>query len=121
MYNTVKALIESSVLPKQDFIIENTTNFLSLPKASDNVVLATKFTANKVPVVRYADHYVIEFTDGIERVMENYNLDLVGAVKEVARVNNILVSECVLVVDESAISKVDLSDLDKQNFKVARR
>lgn len=121
MYNTVKMLIESTVIPQQDFILKNRENFSLLREATDVEKTATNFTINKVPVTRYNNKYVIEFTDGVERVMEQYNYDLSTAVKEIARINEIDVKDCVLIVDESAISRVDLSDLNCQEFDVARR
>lgn len=121
MYNTVKMLIESSVLPKQDFIMENHVNFSMLREATENEKLAAKFTINKVPVSVYDGKYVIEFTDGVERVMENYNYDLHTAITEIARINKIPVNKCILVMDESTITKIDLSGLNKEEFEVVRR
>lgn len=121
MYDTVKMLIESSVLPKQDFIMKNHANFSGLREATENEVLASKFTINKVPVTIYDGKYIMEFSDGIDKVMKEYNYDLATAVEEVARVNEIPVRKCVLVVDESAISRVDLSDMNCQLFETVRR
>lgn len=121
MYDTVKMLIESSVLPKQDFVMKNHANFSELREATENEILATRYTLNKVPVTMYDGKYVMEFSNGIEQVMEEYNYDLATAVEEVARTNKIPVRECVLVVDESAITRVDLSDMNFQLFETVRK
>lgn len=121
MYDTVKMLIESSTLPEVDFITENTTNFAMIREATENEVLCTKFNPKKIPVVSYDGKYVIEFTDGVDRLMKEQNIGLDEAMEAVAAANDIQVSECTLIVDESAIDKIDLSGLNFKMYDVARR
>lgn len=120
MYKTVKALIESAVMPSTDFVVENANNFSKLRPATEKELLSANFNAKKVPVTAYDGRYVIEFSDGVDKVMKNMNLELSEAVEEIARVNRISVDKCVLLVDESVIDKVDLSDVIYQKFTVAR-
>lgn len=120
MYDTVKMLIESTTLPEVDFITENTRNFLSIREATDTEKLATKFTPNKVIVQAYDGKYLIEFSDNLEKLMKEYNYSINEAMEEVVRVNPIIMEECVVLVDESSIDKIDLSDINFQRFEVAR-
>lgn len=121
MYDTVKMLIESSTLPEVDFITENTTNFAMIREATENEVLCTKFNPKKIPVIQYDGKYVIEFADGVDKLMKEQNIGLDEAMEVVAAANDIQVSECTLIVDESAIDKIDLSGLNFKMYDVARR
>lgn len=121
MYDTVKMLIESAVMPEVDFITENTQNFKSIREATENEKLANRFTPNKVLVQYYDGKYVVEFSNNLERLMKEYNYSVTEAMEEVARVNQgVIIEECVLIVDESTIEKIDLSDMNFQRFEVAR-
>ena len=121
MYDTVKMLIESSALPEVDFITENANNFTMIREATENEVLCTKLNPKKIPVVSYNGKYVIEFTDGVDRLMREQNIGLDEAMEAIAAVNGIQVTECTLIVDESAIAKIDLSGLSFKMYDVARR
>lgn len=121
MYDTVKMLIESSTLPVVDFITENTNNFNLIREATENEKLCTKFNPKKIPVVRYDDKYVIEFTDGVDKLMADQNIGLDEAMETIANVNGIQVTECVLIVDESAINVINLSGLNFKMYDVARK
>lgn len=121
MKDAVKLLIESSTLPEVDFITENTNNFRMLREASENEKLATRLNPKKIPVVRYDNKYIVEFTDGIERLMRDQDITIDEAMEQIANVNDINIAECVLIVDESAIEKIDLSGLAYKLYEVARR
>lgn len=121
MYDTVKMLIESTTLPEVDFITENTNNFNAIREATENEILCTKFNPKKIPVVQYDGKYVIEFSNGVDKLMREQNIELDKAMNIVAAVNNIQLSECVLIVDESAINKIDLSGLSFKMYDVARK
>lgn len=120
MYDTVKMLIESSVMPEVDFIAENAQNFNVIREATAEERINVNFHAGKIPVTHYGDKYVVEFSHNVERLMEDKNISLEAAMDEVARVNGILVEECILIFDESAIEKIDLSGLNYKKFEVAK-
>lgn len=121
MFDTVKMLIESSALPEVDFITENTNNFNMIREATENEILCTKFNPKKIPVIQYDGKYVIEFADGVDKLMKEQNIGLDEAMNTIAAVNGIQVTECVLIVDESAINMIDLSGLSFKMYDVARK
>lgn len=120
MYDTVKMLIESTTLPEVDFVTENTQNFNAIKEASDNQKLAAKFSVRKVGVQSYNGEYVIEFNHNVDRLMKEDNCSLTEAMEKVATYHDIALEDCVLVVDESVIDRIDLSDMNFQRFSVVR-
>ena len=120
MKNTVNMLLESSVIPSMDFVTENTVNFNSIREATENEKLSARFSVHKIPVTHYDNKYVIEFASGVDRLIEQNNIDINKAMEMIANANNINVSECTLILDESAIKKVDLTGIDFKMFDVAR-
>ena len=115
MKDTVKAIIESSVLPEVDFLSKNTAalNILDTVNEADRRQLA--FIPQKVTVMKrpLKEGYLVEYSNNLERLMLDENVGIVEAMQMVCDVNNIAVDECAVVFDESCVSKIDIEAVIK--------
>lgn len=116
MKDTVKAIIESSVLPEVDFLSKNTAalNILDTINEADRRQLAfipQKVTVMKRPLKENA--YLVEYSNNLERLMLDENIGIVEAMQLVCDVNNIAMDECAVVFDESCINKIDIEAVIK--------
>ena len=115
MKDTVKAIIESSVLPEVDFLSKNTAalNILDTVNEADRRQLA--FIPQKVTVMKRAlkEGYLVEYSNNLERLMLDENVGIVEAMQMVCDVNNIAVDECAVVFDESCVNKIDIEAVIK--------
>lgn len=115
MKDTVKAIIESSVLPEVDFLSKNTAalNILDTINEADRRQLA--FIPQKVTVMKkpLEEGYLVEYSNNLERLMLDENIGIVEAMQMVCDVNNIAVDECAVVFDESCVNKIDIEAVIK--------
>lgn len=115
MKDTVKAIIESSVLPEVDFLSKNTAalNILDTVNEADRRQLA--FIPQKVTVMKrlLKEGYLVEYSNNLERLMLDENVGIVEAMQMVCDVNNIAVDECAVVFDESCVNKIDIEAVIK--------
>ena len=115
MKDTVKAIIESSVLPEVDFLSKNTAalNILDTVDEADRRQLA--FIPQKVTVMKrpLKEGYLVEYSNNLERLMLDENVGIVEAMQMVCDVNNIAVDECAVVFDESCVNKIDIEAVIK--------
>lgn len=115
MKDTVKAIIESSVLPEVDFLSKNTAalNILDTISEADRRQLA--FIPQKVTVMKkpLKEGYLVEYSNNLERLMLDENVGIVEAMQMVCDVNNIAVDECAVVFDESCVNKIDIEAVIK--------
>lgn len=115
MKDTVKTIIESSVLPEVDFLSKNTAalNILDTVNEADRRQLA--FIPQKVTVMKrpLKEGYLVEYSNNLERLMLDENVGIVEAMQMVCDVNNIAVDECAVVFDESCINKIDIEAVIK--------
>ena len=115
MKDTVKAIIESSVLPEVDFLSKNTAalNILDTVNEADRRQLA--FIPQKVTVMKRSlkEGYLVEYSNNLERLMLDENVGIVEAMQMVCDVNNIAVDECAVVFDESCVNKIDIEAVIK--------
>lgn len=115
MKDTVKAIIESSVLPEVDFLSKNTAalNILDTVNEADRRQLT--FIPQKVTVMKRAlkEGYLVEYSNNLERLMLDENVGIVEAMQMVCDVNNIAVDECAVVFDESCVNKIDIEAVIK--------
>ena len=115
MKDTVKAIIESSVLPEVDFLSKNTAalNILDTVNEADRRQLA--FIPQKVTVMKrpLKEGYLVEYSNNLERLMLDENVGIIEAMQMVCDVNNIAVDECAVVFDESCVNKIDIEAVIK--------
>lgn len=115
MKDTVKAIIESSVLPEVDFLSKNTAALNSLDTINEADRRQLAFIPQKVTVMKrpLKEGYLVEYSNNLERLMLDENVGIVEAMQMVCDVNNIAVDECAVVFDESCVNKIDIEAVIK--------
>lgn len=115
MVNTAISLLESSMLPTVDLLSQNTMDMSRLSTLSEAATQRLGYTPNKVVVNVNPDDnsYMIEFSSNLERLMNDQVLDINEAVTAVAEANDISEYDCVVVFDESALSKICIGEIIK--------
>ena len=115
MKDTVKAIIESSVLPEVDFLSKNTAALNILDTVNETDRRQLTFIPQKVTVMKRAlkEGYLVEYSNNLERLMLDENVGIVEAMQMVCDVNNIAVDECAVVFDESCVNKIDIEAVIK--------
>lgn len=126
MTTTAISLLESSMIPNVDLLTKNTMVFNRLNVLSENSVQRLGYIPQKVIVCESPDlesTYLIEFSDNLERLMNDQIMDISEAVNSVAEANNINAVDCIVVFRESDLSKINLYEIiqnESLDFSVAR-
>lgn len=124
MKDTVKALLESVAMPQIDFLSKNTASLHILRSVTEAERMTTTFTPSKVMVCKNPDGgYIVEYANNLERLMLDRDLGISEAMQVVADVNDIPVSECTVIFDESCVDKIDIEAVIKldPDFDLARK
>lgn len=124
MKDTVKAMLESEFQMPMSIEEANMGILESITPISDKVRELTGFTPEKAVVLYHESEgrYYIEFANNIERVMKDQNISFIEAVEEILNTNNIHMEDTSIIVDESCISKLDLSTLvEHEDITVCRK
>lgn len=126
MKDTVKMLVESACVPNLDFATRNTAAFNILDTITESQRLNTTYIPQKVIVVKDPENqggYLVEFSNNLERLMQDQDVGIAEAMQLVADVNDISIDECTLIIDESCVDKFDIAKLIEldTDFDVKRR
>lgn len=121
MKNTVTQLLEGSVIPEENYSMRNNRILNYIREATDDEKVCTTFPVQKVIVSESNGNYIMEFDNNVERYMREQNISLTEAVNNIAYANNIKVEDCVLLIKENTITKLDLSvALKRTRFDIAK-
>lgn len=113
MDQTAKIMLESEfgfdtmTYSKNKEILEN------MELVSENVRQLTGFTPEKVVVLNDGNNIFIEFANNLERLMEDSRYDLQEAVEAVMVENNIAACDVNIIIDESAVDRINMEELIK--------
>lgn len=114
MKDTVKMLVESACVPDLDFATRNTAAFNILDPITESQKVNTTYIPQKVIVVKDPENqggYLVEFSNNLERLMQDQDVGVIEAMQLVADVNDISIDECTLIIDESCVDKFDIAKL----------
>lgn len=121
MKNTVTQLLEGSVIPEENYTMRNKRILDCIREATDDEKVCTTFPVQKVIVSESNGNYIMEFDNNVERYMKTQNISLLEAMNNIAYANKIDVKDCVLLVREDTITKIDLSAaLKRTKFDIAK-
>ena len=113
MKDTVKVMLESEFGFDTSTFSKNKEILESVEMVSENTRQLTGFTPEKVIVLNDGNNIYIEFAGNLERLMEDANYDLQEAVDAVMIENNIAACDVNIIVDESAVDRINLEELIK--------
>lgn len=114
MKDTIKSLLESTITPNVNILEKNRIAFGKLSKFNESE--CTAFIPAKVIVNKSSSgKYVIEFSGNIERLMRDQEIEITEAMDIVSNYNNIPIEECILLLDESSISILDINKVIELN------
>ena len=125
MKDSALALMESTLIPSVDLKTENTVYFNNITTLSESAFQRLGYTPQKVIVVQNPDDtstYMVEFSGNLERLMNDQDIDINEAMEMVAEDNNLIVSDMILVLDESAKFKLNISEIikSKPEYSIVR-
>lgn len=116
MKDTAKALLESTMYPEMDGSTKNLFAFSQLDSISESQRMLTGYTPDKVIVLvdESTGDYMIEFSNNLERLMHDQNLDMEAAVEAVCAADDISRHATVnILVDESSLGKIDFVNVSE--------
>lgn len=113
MKDTVKVMLESEFGFDTNTYSKNKEILEGVELVSENVRQLTGFTPEKVTVLNDGNNIYIEFADNLERLMEDAKYDLQEAVDAVMIENNIAACDVNIIVDESAVDRINMEELIK--------
>lgn len=121
MKDTITQLLEASVIPEENYSMRNKRVMDYIREATAEEKLCTTFPVQKVIVSENNGSYIMEFDNNVERYMKTHRIPLTEAINNIARANNINIKDCVLLVNENTLTKIDLSAaLHDTEFDVAK-
>lgn len=123
MVNTAIALLESTMVANIDLLTENTMRLNQLEQLQEQECNILKFTPEKVIVCAngITESYIIEFSNNLERLMNDDNIDIQEALDLVAEANDISARDCTIIVDESALGKLNFKEIiENTDIKLCR-
>lgn len=125
MKDSALALMESTLIPSVDLQTENTVYFNNITTLSESAFQRLGYTPQKVIVVQNPDDtstYMVEFSGNLERLINDQDIDINEAMEMVAEDNNLIVSDMILVLDESAKFKLNISEIikSKPEYSIVR-
>lgn len=113
MKDTVKVMLESDFGFNTEVTSKNRQILEGMEFVSENVRQLTGFTPEKVVVLNDDENIYIEFAGNLERLMEDAACDLQEALDMVMMCNNIAACDANIIVDESAVDRIDMEALVK--------
>ena len=113
MKDTVKVMLESDFGFGTEVYSKNKQILESVSVVSEEVRQLTGFTPEKVTVLENDSNIYIEFTGNLERLMEDAKCDIQEALDMVMMCNNIAACDANIIVDESAVDRIDMEALVK--------
>jgi hypothetical protein len=113
MRDTVKVMLESDMGFGTEIYSKNREILENMDFVSEEVRQLTGFTPEKVVVLTTNDNIYIEFADNLERLMDDGGYDLREAVDMVMMCNNVAACDANIIVDESAVERIDMEALVK--------
>ena len=113
MKDTVKVMLESDFGFGTEIYSKNREILEGMSFVSEDVRQLTGFTPEKVVVLNNDKNIYIEFAGNLERLMEDADCDLREALDMVMMCNNIAACDANIIVDESAVDRIDMEALVK--------
>ena len=113
MKDTVKVMLESDFGFGTEVMSKNREILEDMDFVSESVRQLTGFTPEKVVVLSDNENIYIEFAGNLERLMEDQGVDLHEALDMVMMCNNIAACDANIIVDESAVDRIDMEALIK--------
>ena len=113
MRDTVKVMLESDMGFGTEIYSKNREILENMDFVSEEVRQLTGFTPEKVVVLTTNDNIYIEFANNLERLMADAGCDLREAVDMVMMCNNVAACDANIIVDESAVDRIDMEALVK--------
>ena len=113
MKDTVKVMLESDFGFGTEVYSKNREILEGMDLVSENVRQLTGFTPEKVIVLSDNEKIYIEFAGNLERLMKDQEVDLHEALDMVMMCNNIAACDANIIVDESAVDRIDMEALVK--------
>lgn len=113
MKDTVKVMLESEFGFDTNTYSKNREILEGVELVSENVRQLTGFTPEKVAVLNDGNNIYIEFANNLERLMADARYDLQEAVDAVMIENNIAACDVNIIVDESAVDRINMEELIK--------
>ena len=113
MRDTVKVMLESELGFGTEIYSKNKEILVGIDFVSEEVRQLTGFTPEKVIVLTDSKNIYIEFANNLERLMNDGNYDLREAVDMVMMCNNVAACDANIIVDESALDRIDMEALVK--------
>lgn len=113
MKDTVKVMLESDFGFGTEIYSKNREILEDIDIVSENVRQLTGYTPEKVVVLNDSKNIYIEFAGNLERLMEDGGYDLREAVDMVMMCNGVAACDANIIVDESAIDRIDMEALIK--------
>ena len=113
MRDTVKVMLESDMGFGTEIYSKNREILENMDFVSEEVRQLTGFTPEKVVVLTTNDNIYIEFAGNLERLMNDGGYDLREAVDMVMMCNNVAACDANIIVDESAVERIDMEALVK--------
>ena len=114
MKDTVKIMLESDFGCDIDTSCGNRQVLENTQIVSENVRQLTGYTPDKVIVLSDGNNVFIEFSNNLERFMEDAGLDFREALDLVMIENNLAASDANIIIDESMINKINLDSIVKE-------
>ena len=113
MRDTVKVMLESDFGFGTEITSKNRQILEDMDFVSENVRQLTGFTPEKVVVLKHNDDIYIEFAGNLERLMGDQAVDLHEALDMVMMCNGLAACDANIIVDESAVERIDMEALVK--------
>ena len=113
MKDTVKVMLESDFGFGTEIYSKNREILEGMNFVSEDVRQLTGFTPEKVVVLNDDKNIYIEFAGNLERLMEDAACDIKEALDMVMMCNNIAACDANIIVDESAVDRIDMEALVK--------
>ena len=113
MRDTAKIMLESEFGFSTEIYSENKQTLEDMNFVSENVRQLTGFTPEKVTVLDDGNNIYIEFANNLERLMEDGNYDFNEALSLVMMENKIANCDANIIIDESAIDRIDINAIIK--------
>lgn len=113
MKDTVKLMLESDLGFSTEVTSKNKQILDEMNVVSESVRQLTGYTPEKVVALNDGKNIYIEFANNLERLMEDAGCDLKEAVDMVMMCNNAAACDANIIVDESAVERIDMEALVK--------
>lgn len=120
MNDKIVGVCESGFGFSPSIITENQKTFREIDTLSTDEKKLIGYTVEKVKIDSNKLDFFIEYTDNLERYMEDNDLEFHEAVENICKEHDLLRESVIIVVDESCIDKLDLVALSEK-YNVRRK